>query len=500
MNSDMNTFISRLAEIGVIDTKLRISLTEALAKPCKDSRFPALLDGLFGEVEKWHETASRIRYTSDPALAETVADGVRLIYKFVKSNIGSHHIKISEVNDYNTKLAKLDAVIRGIEQKLALTEQTGLDIRKITLDMLEVYKNAINQQLSAILEDDIHSKAVLTEALGKFEILTSLVSTVVDTFSRECARNQKDMFESINAWETTFAYGNYDKNALSHLEKAIISAKAWSLAPLALKAKHAKEGDYYTADIIGTRTMALATTMDAIGKITQAISLIERAKVSHERITDTTRLEAQKEENDKEIERIRARIEEIKSLAAARKIDLKTALSEKENLEKKILPVLQKNSERLNTQILSSVQRRNNLRITIFQIENVCRNFLAYKDDPRIINLFAEYVNFEALTNFLSGSKLDSNINDIVNLAAIEKITLRKFDEANEAFSTTLDEQLEELDPVILDEEQEEKTDLSEEEMLRMIMGEDAPKTHSDLELDLSDLGEINTTITGDEN
>ena len=232
--------------------------------------------------------------------------------------------------------------------------------------------------------------------------------------------------------------------------------------------------------------------MDAVSKINQAISLIERAKESHLRITDTSRLEAQKEENDKEIAGINQRIEEIKRLAAARKIDLKTALAEKDNLEKKILPTLQKNSDRLNTQILGAKTRRSNLKTTVFQIENVCRNFLCYKDDPKIINLFAEYVNFEALTNFLGGSKLDSNINDIVNLAAIEKITLQKFDEANELFGNTLDEQMNDLEPIDLNMENETKNELSEEEMLRLIMGEDAaPKNDSGLELDLSDLGEI---------
>ena len=100
--------------------------------------------------------------------------------------------------------------------------------------------------------------------------------------------------------------------------------------------------------------------------------------------------------------------------------------------------------------------------------------------------------------HFLGGSKIDSNINDIVNLAAIEKITLQKFDQANDAFANTFDEQLNELDPINLDEENEEKNELSEAEMLRLIMGEEAPKNDSDLELDLSDLGEIsNTAFSG---
>ena len=65
-------------------------------------------------------------------------------------------------------------------------------------------------------------------------------------------------------------------------------------------------------------------------------------------------------------------------------------------------------------------------------------------------------------------------------------------------------EQLEELEPVSLEEENEEKQELSEEEMLRLIMGGDAQQTtstsDSGLELDLSDLGEINTTISGEDN
>ena len=491
MHSDITTFTNRLVEIGVIDPKLNISISEILTKAHKDPRFPGIMDAFFSEIENWHDIASDIRYTSDPLLAKTISEGVKLIFKFAKANYGKAHISMSEVNAYNTKLAKCAAIIKNIEQKttVEINPNPLLDIRRISLDMLKKYKDAIKQQRSVVPKNDTYSLTALNSALKSFETIEELVGSVVDTFSKESAVHQKNMFTAINAWESSFAYGNFDKNTLGELDKAILSAKAWSLAPYNLKAKPAKEGEYYTSDIIGTRTMALANTMDAVTKINQAISLIERAKESQARITDTSRLEAQKNENEQEIAKINQRIEEIKILAASRKIDLKTALMEKENLETKILPTLRKNSERINMQILNSNQRRNNFKTTVFQIENVCRNFLCYRDDPRIINLFAEYVNFEALTHFLGGSKLDSNINDIVNLAAIEKITLQKFDEANEAFMTTLDEQLDELEPVTLYEENEVKSELSEEEMLRLIMDGESPKSENHLELDVSDLG-----------
>lgn len=500
MYSEITAFTNRLVEIGVIDTKLNLSLSTLLTHQHKDPRFPGIFETMFGEVMKWHDTASEIRYASDPALSKTIAEGVKLLFKFAKNNVSNYHIKMSEVDDYSAKLAKMSSVIKSIEQKqiTSIEPTSKLDLRQISLDMLGVYKDAIKQQRSAIAKNDNYSTSALNAALKKIEGIEALVSSVVDTFSRESAVHQKNLFTAINSWEASFAYGNFDKNALNELDKAAISAKAWSLAPFNLKARPAKDGDYCTADMIGTRTKALSTTLDAVTKINQAIALVERAKETHLRITDTSRLEAQKAENDKEIASINQRIEEIKRLAATRQIDLKTALMEKENLEKRMLPTLQKNSDRLNVQILSAKQRRSNLRTTVFQIENVCRNFLSYKDDPQIINLFAEYVNFEALTHFLGGSKIDSNINDIVNLAAIEKITLQKFDQANDAFANTFDEQLNELDPINLDEENEEKNELSEAEMLRLIMGEEAPKNDSDLELDLSDLGEIsNTAFSG---
>ena len=110
--------------------------------------------------------------------------------------------------------------------------------------------------------------------------------------------------------------------------------------------------------------------------------------------------------------------------------------------------------------------------MTVTQVENVCHNFLAYKDDPSIINLFAKYVNFQALTNFLGGTQIDSSINDIVNLAAIEKITQQKFDESIKVFDNRLEEEMNLLDPVDLYADQDEnKNEMSEEEMLRAIMG-----------------------------
>ena len=88
-----------------------------------------------------------------------------------------------------------------------------------------------------------------------------------------------------------------------------------------------------------------------------------------------------------------------------------------------------------------------------------------------------------------------------VNLAAIEKITLQKFDEANETLMNTMDEQLDELEPVNLDEEQTEKVEMSEEEMLRAIMGESAVEApvKNDFDFDFSDLGETKIKALSDE-
>ena len=277
----------------------------------------------------------------------------------------------------------------------------------------------------------------------------------------------------MNSWEHSFAYGNFDRNALASLDQAITSANAWALIPLNLKSKAAKESDYMHEDVIGTRMKDLANTFDAVAKINQAIRLIERAKQNHLKMTDSTRLENQKAENLKEIENMRERANEIRRLVAAKQMDVKSAFTEMKYIEEKMIPSLQKSNQTLDSQIMGMRQRRTNLRMTVTQIENVCHNFLAYKDDSGIINLFAKYVDFHALTNFLSGAKIDSSINEIVNLAAIEKITQQRFDEAIKVFDDRLETQMADLEPVnIYEEAESNQNEMSEEEMLRAIMGE----------------------------
>ena len=475
MSIDINAFTTRLVEIGALDNKLKTHLVSITTKGYKDPRFPDFVEELIGEVARWHDIATEIRYSTDPNLAKTIAEGVKIVFKFAKANVTVSNIKMSHAEAYSKKLAEMGQFIDGIKQKHDINTENDkvANIRTETLGILKTYVDAVKQQRTSINEADEYTLSIIDSALEKLENITTTVSSVVDTCSRDAATRQTELFTAINSWERSFAYGNFDKNALSDLDKALNSARAWALIPLNLKIKPAKESDYIHSDIVGTRMQNLATTFDAIAKIDQAIHLIERAKLTHAKMTDSARLEAQKAENEKELGEHQSRVKEIRRLAAAKQIDIKQAFTEMEYLEKKIIPTLQKSTQALDAQIMSMKQRRTNLRMTVTQIENVCHNFLAYKDDPNTINLFAKHVNFQALTNFLSGSKVDSNINDIVNLAAIERITLKKFDEAIAKFDNTLDSQMEELDPVNIFADESNENELSEADMLKFIMGED---------------------------
>lgn len=474
MSIDVRSFTARLAEIGVIDNKLKSSLVEITEKSYKDPRFPTMVNQMLETVSDWHDVAKEIRYTTDPALAKTIAEGVKLVFKFAKSNVSTSVIKMSHANDYNKKLSELGDVISAIKQRTEINTENGniANIRIETLGMLKIYIDAVKQQRSTIAEDDEYTLQIVDGALDKLDTLKNAVSSVVDTNSKDAAVRQKEIFTAVNEWEHSFAYGNFDKNALKSLDQAITSANAWALIPLNIKSKPAKEGDYMHEDVIGTRMKNLANTFDAIAKINQAIHLIERAKQNHLKMTDSTRLENQKAENQKEIEDMKSRADEIRRLVAAKQMDVKSAFTEIEYIEKKMLPSLQKSNQSLEAQIMSMKQRKTNLRMTVTQVENVCHNFLAYKDDPAIINLFAQYVNFQALTNFLGGTKIDSSINDIVNLAAIEKITQQKFDEAIKTFDDRLEQQMTDLEPInIFEDADSNQNEMTEEEMLRAIMG-----------------------------
>ena len=503
MSIDIRSFTSRLAEIGVIDNKLKTHLVEITEKSYRDPRFPDMVNQMLEMVSGWHDIAKEIRYTTDPALARTISEGVKLIFKFAKSNVSVSHIKMSHAEDCSKKLAEMGQVIYSIKQKAEINIESAAtaDIRIETINMLQTYIDAVKQQRATIPEEDQYTLNIVDAALAKIETIKSIVSSVVDTGSRDAAIRQTELFTAINSWEHSFAYGNFDRNALADLDKAITSANAWALIPLNLKSKPAKESDYKHADMIGTRMKNLATTFDAIAKINQAIHLIERAKVSHLKMTDSSRLEAQKADNAKEIEDMKKRVEEIRYLVSTRQMDVKSAFTEIEYLEKKMIPSLQKSNQTLDSQIMSMKQRKTNLRMTVTQIENVCHNFLSYKDDPSIINLFAEYVNFQALTNFLGGTKIDSSINDIVNLAAIEKITQQKFDESISAFDGRLEEQMEVLEPInIYEDQNSNKNEMSEEEMLRIIMGGGGGDPIVQESSPLTGFNTNKTTLTEDDN
>ena len=475
MSIDVRSFTARLAEIGVIDNKLKNGLVEVTESGYKDPRFPTIVNQMLETISGWHDAATEIRYTTDPALARTIAEGMKHVLKFAKSNVSSPVIKMRNASDCSQKLAELEGVINGIKQHAEINTAADnvVNIRTETLGMLKIYIDAVKQQRTTIAEDDEYTLQIVDTALSKLETLKNTVSSVVDTGSKDAAVRQTELFTAVNSWEHSFAYGNFDRNALASLDQAITSANAWALIPLNLKSKAAKESDYMHEDVIGTRMKDLANTFDAVAKINQAIRLIERAKQNHLKMTDSTRLENQKAENLKEIENMRERANEIRRLVAAKQMDVKSAFTEMKYIEEKMIPSLQKSNQTLDSQIMGMRQRRTNLRMTVTQIENVCHNFLAYKDDSGIINLFAKYVDFHALTNFLSGAKIDSSINEIVNLAAIEKITQQRFDEAIKVFDDRLETQMADLEPVnIYEEAESNQNEMSEEEMLRAIMGE----------------------------
>ncbi len=502
MSLNINAFTDKLADIGVIDSKTKKAIQAVADKGCKDPRFPDFLESLVAEVRGWHEIANSVGYASDPILAKTVSEGMKVILKFAKSNVSNSNIKMSVADEYGKRLAELGMAVKQSEQKLSLNQGgSTVNIRQESLEMLKIYKDAVNQQRTVIAEADTYSLNIINSAYSKLEEIEKSVESAADISSRDAAHLQKDLFTAINSWEYSFAHGNFDRNALAHLDTALKLAQHWAGLPLTLKAKQAKENDYLHKDVIGTRMMNLAGTYDALAKINQAIGLIERAKVTHTQITDYSRLEAQRAENAKDLADFQKRVAEIKYLASTGQIDLRAALKEKEYLEQKAIPTVQKSNQTLDSQIIGMKQRRTALKMTLQQVENVCHNFLSFKNEPRIINLFAEHVDFVALTNFLGGSNTSSTINDIVNLAALEKMTLMEFDKANDMFNQNLDEQMEALEPVNLYEEEEQKQQLSDEDMLKLIMGDGDvdSKVHADNPYkDTEDFGRL--SISEDDN
>ncbi len=466
MSFNTEAFTKRLVEIGVTSSGVGKELTSIMKKSYKDPRFPEIVNHYLTQVESWHKIASEVGYTSDPEFSKTVDTGLKLVLKFAKSNVGQKNISSGASLELSKKLGALNQKINETKQKIELNTEgvTRMDIKQTSLDMMVVYKEGLNQIKSSVADD--FSLGLINDSYKKLEQIEALINSAVDTYSREAAKLQTDIFTAINTWEADYAYGNFNRVADSKLNNAIKAATAWSLIPLNLKAKPAKENEYVPESNIGTRMRNYATTYDAIAKIEQAIGLVGRARNMHKNITDTTRIEEQKAENLAKLQALEQKREQLNYLVSTGQMSLKQVFLETKNNIDPQIERLEKLIKSENSEIALKKKRLDGLNKQTSQIENVCRNFISYKDDPNIINLFAQHVNFQALTNFLTGSKLDSNINDIVNLAELERITGKRFDEA----ISVLDERLESLmqeDEELLDyNNQEQEEELSEEEML----------------------------------
>ena len=418
MSVDVNVFVNRLAEIGVIDAKTAKAATAVMSKSYRDPQFPGLVNQMFEQVEGWHNSANSLSYTSARDFAIIVENGVKMIVKFAKANVSAPVIRTKNYTATAKKLAVLDTKFKEIEQNLILNpegvKRMNIDIKKTSLDMLDTYQTGLTKIRASV--NNPMQLPLIDQSLEKLGEIRTLVDAAADTGSKVAAKHQTEMFTYINNWEADFSVGNYSTKGVALLDKAIKAAKAWSVVPLKMKAKEATEADYVHADNIGEKMLAYATSNSAIEN---AVSLIEAAYGIHASMTNTEEAERQKAANAKDIETMQTRQQELTYLAQTGQMDVDDALDEADSLKETIDELKEANLD-LSDEISENIQLRTRLKTTTDEISRTFKKLLQYKSNPDLINLASNYINFEALNNFLSGSDITHSLDQIMNITTIE--------------------------------------------------------------------------------
>ena len=343
-----------------------------------------------------------------------------------------------------------------------------MDIREESLSMLEIYKGGLSQIRGNEAPENI---ALIDQAMVRLDQLTTLVSSVVDTDSKDAAGIQKKLFEAVNKWEAGFAYSNYSQGGIKSLDDAIKAAQVWSNAKANQKAKKAVEGDFYTTANVGTRMRNFHGTYDAVSKLEQVQHMLEKGRRNIEAATRTDMLEQRKERNNQQKTTMEMRLQELTYKAQTGQISPQVALAEVKQLKPMIEKLTKANMD-LDRQIGTFNSRRINRSIIIDKIEIICEKLLGYRNEPGTIVMAAKEINFRAMINFLEGANNTENVNEIMNLAGIERIIEQKNDEANRKLDQAFEEQereFEENDPFM--EEQTEEQTLSDEQALAELLG-----------------------------
>ena len=343
-----------------------------------------------------------------------------------------------------------------------------MDIREESLSMLEIYKGGLSQIRGNEAPENI---ALIDQAMVRLDQLTTLVSSVVDTDSKDAAGIQKKLFEAVNKWEAGFAYSNYSQGGIKSLDDAIKAAQVWSNAKANQKAKKAVEGDFYTTANVGTRMRNFHGTYDAVSKLEQVQHMLAKGRRNIETATNTDMLEQRKERNNQQKAQMEMRLQELTYKAQTGQISPQAALAEVKQLKPMIEKLTKANMD-LDRQIGTFNSRRINRSIIIDKIEIICEKLLGYRNEPGTIVRAAAEINFHAMIGFLEGSTDANNINEIVNLSALTKIIGKAIDVGTH----TLDEKMEEQEREFMEndpfyEENAQTQTQTDEEALAELLG-----------------------------
>ena len=321
----------------------------------------------------------------------------------------------------------------GIFSKFAGKKEEPLNIKQLTLDIIDIYKRGLSYVRATATDPD--AIFISDDSRDKLEALERFLEKVSDTTSVFAAEKHVNICDALSKWAHRVFYGQYGIAHLDTLETALREASGWSVLIPPRKPKAASADDCYTVSKIPYVVTSSAMAYDALTKIRDAISLIDTAIAEANPPSGVDSLEARLKDIEQEIELLTKQRAEIFERAGNGGISTEIASVKVTSISSRI-DNLRAQRDGLGEQLSHFTNGVKLHKDSLYELSKILKDIL-YCDDPTQLHISASCINFSALRTFVNGGSFIGieSILDIDGLACIAENSAarmidRKIDDA----------------------------------------------------------------------
>jgi len=420
-------FSRKLAELGVISKRTAASVEKIAGVQPADPRFRSAMEEMFREVSEWNDKAEMSGYC-DPACVTAVKKGIDCCLKYSKKNINRESLDDGARSRCKDKLDSIN-----MQYMPEGDEMRGVNIRDAALETVDACRRALTERQSQ--RENEHISA----ALGTLGEIEKYLSAVVDCRSKDAARRQRDIFNSLNTWAATCLTGNIRGDQSTRaLSEALKRAVSWAGLRMNVRNKAAAPEDVKTVGELDVNVINFANAYENVCKINDVIERVEVQKKVNAEITATDFEQEQRSQYTAEKQAAEERKDRAYMEMQSGKLSMEEAYEIMTECDAEI------NMCKKEIRLLDDSMRRSRSSARIFKIEHrritgIFRNLLKYRGTPELLNEFCKNIDFVAINEFLNGSTDDLVIDKVVNLKAMSLTAERLMSISAEKFIDALD-------------------------------------------------------------